>query len=135
MALSAANTQYAYMACGLWAAGTTRYRYRFNAFSAQSIEESSLSWSYADIKTALDTRLAALSDDQNTILATWLTTWSGGLTSSFRKEAGGDGVALSDEEEVRKAQAAIVQLIGIEVEPAAMVDDLSTSPRQGPVGR
>lgn len=132
MALTNAQTISVYHACGLWASGTTRYRYRFNAYSTNSINDSSINWSYADIKTAMDTRLAALTADEVTWLGTYITAFDDTRYSSFKKNGQGDGIVLDDEIENTKARAAIVQMVGIEVEPVPFVEDMNAT---GGIGR
>ena len=117
MALTDAQTQTVHEACGLFAGGGTRYRYRFNAFSTQDIASSSLSWSYADVKTRIDTRLAALTSGEETRLGTYITTYDDTATSSFKMRGGSRGVVLDDEAENEKAARRIRQIVGIWVEP------------------
>ena len=123
MALTPAQTISVYNAVGLKASGGTFYRYKFNAFAFDDVASQTISYSYAAVKTAIDTRLAALTADEVTWLGTHITTWDNTVTSSFSKSAGPDGVLLDDENEHRKATALIISLVGIEVEPVAIGGD------------
>ena len=135
MALTAAQIISTYQACGLSASGGTRYRYKFNAYSMTDIAEMSLTWSYATVKTTLDTRLAALTADEVTWLGTHIATWDATVTSSFSKTSGPDGVILNDEDEHRKATRLIVSLVGIEVEPVDFGDGAGSGINGGRVVR
>ena len=127
MALTAAQTISVYHACGLHAGGTTRYRYKFNAYAQTDVASFPNSWSYATVKTALDTRLAAMSSDENTWIGTHITTYDGALTSSFKKTGLGDGIVLDDDIEKELARQAIVTVVGIEVEPVDIPGDNDNS--------
>lgn len=116
MALSAAQTISVYHACGLWASGGTRYRYKFNAYSMTDIADMSLTWDYSTVKTKIDLRLAALTADEVTWLGTYITTFDDTRSSSFKKDGSGDGIILDDEVEHKKATEAITQMVGFEVE-------------------
>jgi len=135
MALSDENTQLVYLACGLWAGGGTRYRYRFNSFSMADVETTSVSWDYDSVKTVVDTALAALNDAQETLLETWCATFKTGLDSEFSMDGGSQGVHLSDGEAAAKARASICQLVGIEVEAVPFAEDLHRGGLQGRVVR
>ena len=135
MALTGAQTQSVYLACGMWSEGGSRYRVRFDAYSTASITDSSITWDYSAVKTAITTRLAALSADANTMLGTFITVFDATITSSFRKEGAGDGVVLDDSDEFRKAKGAIVQMVGLEVEPVKFASDLNAQSICGRVTR
>ena len=114
MALSAAQTQNTYLACGLWAEGGTRYRGRWNWFSVFDIKSTSISWDYAAAKTYVDARLAGLSAGALTLLGTLADTYADTLTSSFEMKG---EVQLSDQKEKELARENICKIVGVEFEP------------------
>jgi hypothetical protein len=114
MALTAAQTQNVYLACGLWAEGGTRYRGRWNWFSVFDIKSTSIRWEYDDAKTYVDTRLATLSAGALTLLGTLADTFADTLTSSFEMKG---EVGLSDSTEHALAKENICKVVGVEFEP------------------
>lgn len=130
MALTAAQTQQVYLACGLWAEGNSRYRVRWNFYSVFSITQSNLSWDYSGAKTQIDTRLAALSAGALTLLGELADTFADTLTSSFAMMG---EVRLSDADEHEKARGSICKLVGIELEqvPENIVKPIGGGSRAG----
>jgi len=118
MALTAAQTQTVYEACGLRAEGNTFRLLRFHAFTTQSITESSTSYDYSNVKTLIDTNLAALSTNAETQLGTYITKYDDTATSSVKLR----GEVIYDAQEEHKfARDRIVNIVGIEV---AMIDEI-----------
>lgn len=139
MALTAAQTQTIYEACGLFAGGSTRYRYKFGAvgmaFEPGNIEGQTLSWSYSSIKTQIDTRIAALSAGEETRLGTYITTYDDTATTSLTLTG---EVNLDLPEENENAANKIRQIIGLWVEavPGVSPDgENAADSRRGHVAR
>jgi len=124
MALTAAQTQSVYLACGLHAEGGTRYHIIFltNGFTLWGVDSTSSTWVYSDIKTIVDTQLASLSAGALAYLGGLISTFDSCLTSSFALKGGGDGIYINEETELEKAREVIVQIIGVKVKPVNIAD-------------
>lgn len=120
MALTGAQTQTVYEACGLRAQGGTYRLVRFDAFSAADIEESSLSWDYSNVKSAIDSVLGGLDSDAETRLGTYISTCDATATSSLKVRG---EVELDHEVEHEKARRRIVDIVGVEVAPLRFADE------------
>jgi len=130
MALTDAQKQTVYEACGLRAQGGTYRLVRFDAFSTTDMEDSSLTWDYSNVKNAIDTAVSGLSSAAETRLGTYITTYDDTRTSSLRVRG---EVELDDRQEFELARQAIADIVGIEVAPVRLLDD--DDPRQGRVTR
>ena len=130
MALTGAQTQTVYEACGLRAQGGTYRLVRFDAFSSVEIEESSLTWDYSNVKSTIDSALSGLGSDAETRLGTYISTYDATATSSLKVRG---EVELDHEVEHEKARRRIVDIVGVVVAPGGLLDVLET--RQGRVVR
>lgn len=132
MALTSAQKLTVYHACGLRAEGGTYYLVRFTPYTQTDIEDTSISFSYADVKTLIDTQLAALSSDANTWLGTHLTTYDSTVTSSFVMKG---EVNLDDAQEFEKARAVIQDTVGVHVEAVDLIEESRGKSARGLQGR
>lgn len=119
MALTGAQTQTVYEACGLRAQGGSYRLVRFDAFSTSDIEESSLTWDYSNVKSAIDSALSGLGADAETRLGTYIATCDATATSSLKVRG---EVEIDHEAEHRKARRRIVDIVGVEVAPRGFIE-------------
>jgi len=135
MALTAAQTQTVYEACGLRAEGNTYRLLKFHAFTTQSITESSTSYDYSNVKTLIDANLAALSTNAETQLGDYITKYDDTATSSVKLRG---EVIYDAQEEHRFARDRIVNIVGIEcalIDEVQRARDAMNGGRQGSVVR
>ncbi len=136
MALTGAQEQTIYEVCGLRAGGGDYTLVRFDTYSVTDITQSSLTWDYSSVKTAIDTRIAALDSDEEARLGTYIATYDDNVTSSFKMSG---EVVLDAAEERELAKWKIVDIIGIQVDRVDIIENarakLSQTSRGGRVTR
>lgn len=132
MALTAAQTQTVYHACGLRAEGGSYNLIRFTPYTQTDIGSSSTTWDYSSVKTAIDTNLAALSDAANTWLGSAITNYDSTLLSSFQMTG---EVKLSDPQEFELARNVIRDVVGVHVAPVDAIESARSDEGQARQGR
>jgi hypothetical protein len=129
MALTDSQVQRVYLALGMNAEGTLRYRYRFDFWLPPFIQPTDAIWTYAGIKQVVDARLGitpldgvtALTAPALVELGTIVDGWASRRFSSTKLHGGPYGVSIDRQEEAKLYRAEMYRLVGIEIEDQHIV--------------
>jgi hypothetical protein len=139
MALTNAQTQSIYEACGLKGQGSTYTIVRFDFFTTQSVLASSYPWTYTQAKTAIDAGIANAITvaDGATRLGTHIVNFDKWQPLRSVKLQG--EVYFNAETEFQNARERIIDLVGVQITPTpfgtAMLRENGDDNRTGNVRR